>query len=108
MATVHITLGQVTGASVAGESMPVEPSVPLSADTMTSSGTSAQSSITATLSALARKAAFWTVTVTGGNVWAAFGANPTAAADAGQLILDGQTRNFSVSANAEKIAIKDV
>lgn len=108
MATVHITLGQVTGVSTSGASMPVEPSVPIAADTMTSSGTSAQSNITATTSALTHQAAVWTVTATGGNVWAAFGANPTAAAEAGHLILDGQTRNLSVSANAEKIAIKDV
>lgn len=107
MATVHITLGQVTGVSVQAVSMPAARSVPIAADTMTSSGTSAQSSITADTGGLSRQAAFWSITVTGGNVFVRFGSDPTAASDTGHLILDGTTRDFAVSATGEKVAIKD-
>lgn len=107
MATVHITVGQVTGVSTAGASMPVARSVPISADTMTSSGTSAQSSITASTGSLSRQAAFWSITVTGGNVFVAFGPDPTAASDTGHLLIDGTTRDFAVTASSEKIAVID-
>ena len=105
MATVHITVGQVTGVATSGTSMPVARSVPIGADTMTSTGASAQSSITASTGSLSRQAAFWSITVTGGNVFVAFGANPTAASDSGHLLIDGTTRDFAVAANDEKIAV---
>jgi hypothetical protein len=102
MATVHVTLSRVKGRASTGSTMPVQDSVEISADTMTSSGTSAQSSITAP-----DLDCFWSVTVTGGNVYVKFGANPTAVADAGYLLLDGDTRDFSPCAVSEKLAIKD-
>ena len=102
MATVHIVLSNVQSRALTGSTMPVADSVPTSVDTMTSTGTSAPSSITA-----AATGAFWSITATGGNVYAKFGSNPTAVADEGWLILDGQTRDFAVTAASEKVAIKD-
>lgn len=101
MATVHITLSSVQSRATTGMTMPVVDSVPTATDTMTSSGSSAQSSITAALGG------FWSITATGGNVFAKFGSNPTAVTDEGWLILDGQTRDFAVSVASEKVAIKD-
>ncbi len=105
-ATVHIVLSAVPNrdrtVGVFTVPMPVALSVPLFSDTKTSSGTSAQSDITAP-----DANSFWSVTVTGGNVFVKFGSNPTAASDDGWLILDGQTRDFAVSAASEKVAIKD-
>lgn len=105
MATVHVCLAHVI-ARAAGGPAPVVQSVPVGSDTVTSSGTSAQSSLTASPSGVAGSQ-FWSVTATGGNVFVAFGSDPTAAADAGWLVLDGQTREFSTSQTGEKIAIKD-
>lgn len=103
MATVHIALCNVTAnARIVTSTMPVPESVTVGSDTITSSGTSQQSSVVAS-----RVGQFWTVAVTGGNVYVCFGADPTAATDAGHLLLDGQTRAFSVTAASEKVAIKD-
>lgn len=102
MATVHIVLSKVQGRALTGSTMPVADSVPLFSDTMTSSGTSAQSSITAP-----DTNGFWSITAKDGSVFVKFGSNPTAVTDEGWLILDGQTRDFAVSAASEKVAIKD-
>lgn len=102
MATVHIVLSKVQGLALTGVTMPVANSVPLYSDTKTSSVTSQQSDITAP-----DTNAFWSITATGGNVYVKFGSNPTAVTDEGWLILDGQTRDFAVSAASEKVAIKD-
>ena len=104
MATVHITLarsGRDTRTEIARPVRPVHDSVTLGSDTMTPSGTSAQSSLAST-----DTSAFWSITATGGNVWATFGLDPTAASDTGWLILDGQTRDFGVCTALEKVAIK--
>ncbi|MDO8800040.1 hypothetical protein [Phenylobacterium sp.] len=103
-ATVHITLarsGRDTRTEIARPARPVHDSVPIASDEMTASGTSAKSTIVTT-----DTAAFWSVTVTGGNILAKFGSDPTAAAGEGWLLLDGQTRDFGVSAVGETIAIK--
>jgi hypothetical protein len=103
MATVHIALCNVTAnARIVTSTMPVPESVTAASDTMTSSGTSQQSSAVAS-----RVGQFWSVTVAGGDVFVLFGADPTAVSDAGFLVLDGQTREFSVTAAGEKVAIKD-
>ena len=102
MALVHVTLSRIDDRGDTGGSMPVITSVPEAADTVTSSGTSAQSSIVAAKA----DGLFWSVT-SKGDIWVKFGANPTAAQDDGHLILAGQTRDFSVTAAGEKIAIKD-
>lgn len=101
MATVHITQGQATARYITS-SLPVPNSVPYASDTMTSSGTSAKSSIVAS-----GAGNVWSITVLGGNIWVKFGTNPTAAADDGWLILDGQTRDFGVTTDGEEVAIKD-
>lgn len=48
------------------------------------------------------------VTATGGNVWVAFGANPTAAVGSDFLVLDGQTRYFCHLPAGTKLAVRDV
>jgi len=105
MATVHVVLSVVQRRALTGATMPVPDSVPAFAETLTSTGTSAQGAIQGS------PGQFWSVTAQGGKIWVAFGASPTAAvAAAGQggwLVLDGQTRDFAVSAAAEKYAIKD-
>lgn len=109
MATVHICIAQVTGRSINAASMPVPASQPLAVDTMTSSATSTVSTAT-TGAGLLDKTAFWSVTASGGKVWAKFGPSspaPVAASDDGWLILDGQTREFAVGSVGEVIAIKD-
>jgi len=105
MATVQIVLAGATGRSATGATMPVVNSVPVDADTLTSGASSAQADFSAP--ATGWETLFWSVTVTGGNVYVRFGANPTAVTEEGWLVLDGQTREFAVSAASEKIAIKD-
>lgn len=102
MATVHISLTQVQERATTGATIPVPDSIPAAAQTMTSSGTSAQSTITASSSE-----GVWVVTAKGGDIWVAFGANPTAAQGAGYLVLAGTTRDFGINAVGDKIAIKD-
>lgn len=45
------------------------------------------------------------VTATGGNVWVAFGANPTASLGNDFLIIDGQTRYFCHLPAGTKLAV---
>lgn len=102
MSTVHVTLNNVQGRALTSSTMPVVDSQPVDAATATSSASSAE---VAGIVGAAGK--FWQITVTGGNVWVAFGTNPTAVSGAGHLILDGETRDFAVTAEGEEIAIKD-
>lgn len=103
MATIHIVLTQVQERSIAtGGVLPVADSVPIASDTLTSTGTSSQSSIVT-----ANEHGVWCVTARDGDVWVKFGTNPTAVADDGWLVLMGQTRDFGVTTRAEKIAVKD-
>jgi hypothetical protein len=102
MTQVHIALARVSGRALTGSTMPVPDTTPLAAATVTATSVSAQ---------VAGVAApdgdcFWSVTVSGGAVEAAFGAGPEAGEDAGWLILDGQTRDFAAGAAGEKIAVK--
>jgi hypothetical protein len=105
MATVHITLSKVQSKSVNGTTMPVPESVEVAADTITSSATSLQSSISP--SNADAGGLFWTVTARDGDVWVKFGVSPTAGSDSGYLVLTGQTRDFGITLAGEKIAIKD-
>ena len=104
MATVHISVGDVNSRGDTGMSMPVRKSQAKYSQTMTSTGSSAASTITA-VQALDD---FWSITAKGGDIYAAFGLTPNAAADPRELILDGQTRDFSATEAGEKVAIKDV
>ena len=97
MATVHVT---VNDAYIRN---PVIGSQPADVATATSSGSSAEVS-----GVVGVKDKIWQVTVTGGNIWVAFGSNPTAVSGAGHLVLDGQTREFICATDGEEIAIKDV
>lgn len=108
MATVHIVVCSVGNRAKTGSTMPLPEDVPIYADTITSSGTSQQSSIVAESGSWGAggNTRFWCVTSTG-NVWVNFGPNPTAAADSGWLVLAGVPAFFSVSANNQKIAVKD-
>lgn len=105
MATVHVVLAQASGRSSTGATQPVINSVEYAADTMEPSATSAQSAAVAPASGWENL--FWSITASGGNVYAQFGSDPTAMAKTGWLILDGQTREFAVSAARETVAIKD-
>jgi hypothetical protein len=101
MATVHVALARVTGHGYAGF-VPVAGSVTIGSDTVTTSGTSAVSTLTGQVDQV------WSVTARDGDVWIKFGPDtPVAAAEDGWLVVAGQTREFSVSAAAEKLAIKD-
>jgi len=105
MATVHVVLAQASGRSSTGATQPVIDSVPVNADTLTSSASSAKIDFAAPASGW--QGLFWSITASGGNVYARFGSDPTAVTDEGWLILDGQTREFAVSAASETVAIKD-
>jgi hypothetical protein len=102
MATVHVTMNYVQARALTGATLEVAQSVPEDAATVTSSGSSAEvGGIVGVLNGV------WTVTAIGGDVWVAFGTNPTAGADSGHLIPAGSTRDFGVTAAGEEIAIKD-
>lgn len=102
MAIVHVTLSRVDDRGDTGGSLPIITSVPVAVETLASSATSAAS----TISAPAADQLVWTVTALG-NVFVLFGASPTAVSGAGHLIPAGATRDFSVTASGEKIAVKD-
>ena len=102
MATVHVTISRVDDRGDTGGALPLVTSVPEAAQTITSSGTSAAS----TIAAAKADGLVWSVTATS-NVFVAFGASPTAVSGSGHLVLAGQTRDFSVTAAGEKIAVKD-
>ncbi len=101
MATLHVVLSRVVSRADTGATLPTPESVEVDADTVTPSGTSQLSSLTAADQDV------WIVTAMGGSAWLKFGAGePVAASDDGWLIVDGQTRDFAASAAAEKLAYK--
>ena len=93
MATVSIVIGNVNKS--------VPQAVPVSAETITSTGSSQQSSNAAPTADLN---AFWIVTVVGGAVWVKAGSSPTAVAGDDWLISDGQTREWKATAG-DKLAV---
>lgn len=103
--TVDIKLASVRGARPYGAALAIVDSITLDDDLLTSSASSQQSdfSVPATTTD-----AVWVLTVTGGNIRALFGANPTATQleAGGWLILAGQTREFAARAG-DKCAIID-
>ncbi|PVM90654.1 hypothetical protein [Caulobacter endophyticus] len=101
MATVHIVLANVQARARTGATMPVPDSVPSGVDTVASAAASTQS----TLAGAAGQ--FWSIVSTGA-VWVNFGPNPVAGSDAGWLVPAGVPRDFAVTADGEKIAVKDV
>lgn len=104
MATLSIVIAQ-TYNDRTGYKDPVPSATIVGAATpITTSGTSQLADIT---SESGPYGAFWVLTVTGGNVWVKFGTNPVAAAGSDWLILDGQTREFAIDGELQKIAVID-
>lgn len=105
MATAHIVLQNTSARADTGGTLPIPDSAVVSVATLTSSGTSQLSGITAAGPA---QGLAWNVTASGGKLWVTMGAGtPVAASGAGWLVLDGQSRDFAVTVESEKLAIKD-
>lgn len=107
MATVCINLVTVSNVGgIAGPlvNMPVMSGAQIATETITSSGTSQATTATSTQNS---RAEFWDIVVSGGNVRLAFAASPTAAADSGWLILDGERVQFGASGSGERVAVID-
>ena len=79
---------------------PVFAAEPDRAQTIASSGTSQQTTAAAGNGGIVDIAAF------GGNVWVKIGANPTAVADSGWVIGDGQSKQFDIEPG-HKVAVID-
>lgn len=105
MATVHIVLARADVRAMTGTTQPVINAEPVGVDTITSSSSSQQADITVPQTT-AGYGLYWQVTASGGDIWAKFGSNPTAAAEEGFLILDGTTREFG-AAPTQKCAVVD-
>lgn len=103
MATIHVELSTVSARARTGATLPIPNSVEIDSDTVTSSGSSAVSTLTGGLGQV------WTVTALDGPVWLKFGTGtPIAAAEDGRLLLEGDSRDYAVTTASEKLAIKDV
>lgn len=98
MATVAITIGGVDTRTGAG----VPYAVPDSAEALTSSGTSQTASISGD------RGSYFSITSSGGAIWATFGTSPTAAAGTTHLIPDGGTAYFfNANTDGLQVAIID-
>lgn len=110
MAAVSIVLSKVPNQYPFSAQL-ADPSVPVSAEVITSSAASQQSTNTSgqasSTSASTSSYRIWTITTSGGPVWAKFGTNPTASAGKDHLIPAGVSRRFLVSTDLEKVAIID-
>lgn len=96
MATVHITFRQAMDGVA-----PVVAAVPRAKESITSSGASQASTITA------QRGEKCQITVSGGDVYVAFGASPTASAGNDDLISAGSTREFGFLETGWKVALID-
>jgi len=96
MATAHIAFG---GAMSAGA--PVYPKMPRVAETITTSASSQETTISANQGEYAH------VTASGGSIFIAIGSSPTAASGSGWLISDGETRNCGVLKAGDTVAVID-
>lgn len=94
MATVHIRFGGLMGGGA-----PVYAPTPSSAQTITSSATSQQST------AVAQAGDYVTVDASGGAVLVAIGQNPTAASSVGDMVQ--ATKDFGPLKAGDKVAIID-
>lgn len=102
MATVRINLC-TTNARI--QQQPVVDDVPVSGETITSSGASQATTIAA--GSLPGQDEFWCVTAVGGAVWAKFAAAPVAAAGDTWLCPDGVPTWFRATPG-NKVAVIDV
>lgn len=97
MAKVYVSFGRVMG----GGAPVYAPTPSSSSPAITSSATSQQASI------IAGDGDYATVFATGGAVRIAFGPTPTAVANSGRVIGDGQSIDLGPLKNGDKIAIID-
>ena len=97
MATVHLRMGSAMGGGA-----PVNSPIPDAAQTMTSSGTSTPSTIAA------KGGEYLRVVASGGAVYVAVGAAPTAGANLGDMVPDGGAFDCGPLKAGDKVAIKDV
>lgn len=97
MATVAIAF-----AAAMDGTAPVIAAQPVSAETITSSAASQQSTNSAP-----DVPSVCVVTASGGAIWVTFGANPTAVAGTSYLVTDGATREFGRLQSGWKAAIID-
>lgn len=101
MATLHVVLARVVSRADTGMTLPVLESVEVAAETVTPTGTSALSTLTASDKDV------WNITAFGGDYWLKFGpGEPEAGPGVGHLILSGQSKDFAASWDAEKLAHK--
>ena len=96
MATAHIAFG---GAMSAGA--PVYPTKPRAAETITTSGSSQSTTITAD------QGEYCHVTAPGGAIFIAIDTSPTAASGSGWLVTDGMTMNLGAMKTGQKVAVID-
>lgn len=86
---------------------PVAAAVPISKQRIDTTATSQQTTIAAP-SINAKRAGsivVCTITATQGDIWAAFGTNPTASAGNDWLIPSGTTRDFGIVSEGMKVAV---
>lgn len=88
---------------MAGGSLPLAESIPINAETLTSSGTSQQGTIVASNTSTE----VWHVKAVSGAMWVAFGASPTATTTTDIHLAEGETYECSASVVDEKIAVID-
>ncbi|MGB3830908.1 MAG: hypothetical protein WA975_03480 [Mesorhizobium sp.] len=105
MATLSVVIAQTYNPK-RGYRDPVPAATPFAAEKITTSGTSQKSTIGST-GVYGAFGSYWILTASGGDMWVKFGTDPTAAAGSQWLILDGQTREFAVDADAQKVAVID-
>ncbi len=102
MATIYIELSSVQGRAMTGATLPIADGVDLGGDKKTTSASSQLSDL------VGQPGQFWTVGVRGGDVMLEMGAGtPEAVDDGSRLLMDGQTRDFAVTAVNERLAFKD-
>lgn len=99
MATIHVRFGELMGAGA-----PVYSRLPGSSEELTSSGTSAQTTSTATGGDYA------TVSALDGAVYVTIGSNPTALASGANMdvVTSGGTKDFGPLKPGDKVAVIDV
>lgn len=106
MSTVHITLNAAQARDANGTGLPIVNSRPLDAETVTSSGASAE-----VTGIVGQAGKVWQVVSTG-NLHVQFspagGSDTTAGADIGHLVLAGERFDCLCQSDGERVFIKDV
>lgn len=92
------TLNVVFGRAMDGPAQVIS-GVGVSSQSITTSASSQASTVSAGNNQVCE------LTVSGGNVWVAFGASPTASAGTSFLLVDGQTRHFGHLPAGTKVAV---